>query len=71
MKQTAVEWLMEQISFKDENGFYIIDSLEDVDNLYKKAKEMEKEQIIDAFNSGQQEKANDIQEMKDLPIKKQ
>jgi hypothetical protein len=43
MKQTAVEWLFEKI----------IDSNHD-DDLYEileKAKEMEKEQIIDAYNT--------------------
>lgn len=45
-KQTAVEWLQEKllISLSDElkclNGFFVI------------AKEMEKEQIIDAINHG-------------------
>jgi lipopolysaccharide biosynthesis glycosyltransferase len=43
MKETAVEWLFEQISvcrdFTEEE-------------LLKKAKEMEKQQIEDAFNKG-------------------
>jgi N-acetyl-anhydromuramyl-L-alanine amidase AmpD len=41
MKQTAVEWLVEQ--YANEN--YGIE-------VYKQAKEMEKEQIIDAYNKG-------------------
>ena len=49
MKQTAVEWLIEQIK-KDSNlrlrGF-------DIDGVGKKAKEMEKEQIIEAVTYGQ------------------
>ena len=52
MKQTAVEWFMEQIGYKDSNGFYIIDSLEDVENVFEQAKEMEKENIIDSFGVG-------------------
>ena len=52
MKQTAVEWFMEQIASKDNDGFYIIDSLEDVANVFLQAKEMEKQQIIDAHNDG-------------------
>ncbi len=52
MKQTAVEWFMEQIASKDSNGFYIIDSLEDVKNVFEQAKKMEKEQIIDAYIDG-------------------
>lgn len=51
-QQTAVDWFMEQISYKDENGFFIIDTLEDVDSFYRKAKEMEKEQIIDSYIEG-------------------
>jgi hypothetical protein len=42
MKQTAVEWLVEQLS---ENG--IIHSCD-----IRKAKEMEKEQIINAWDNG-------------------
>jgi hypothetical protein len=51
MKQTAVEWFMEQIGEKQPNGLYVIDTLEDVKNVFTKAKEMEKQQIIDACNS--------------------
>jgi ribosomal protein L5 len=50
---TAVEWLVEEIK-KDPNlrlrGF-------DIDGIAEQAKEMEKQQIIDAFNLGQQEEA--------------
>ena len=49
MKQTAVEFLLEQIK-KDSNlrlrGF-------DIDGIGNKAKEMEKQQIIDAQENGQ------------------
>jgi hypothetical protein len=44
MKQTAVEWLVEQIC-----GDHTSEWQEQI----KQAKEMEKEQIIDAFNYGQ------------------
>jgi hypothetical protein len=47
-KQTAVEWFMEQIGEKQPNGLYVIDTLEDVVNVFAKAKEMERQQIIDA-----------------------
>jgi hypothetical protein len=47
-KQTAVEWFMEQIGEKQPNGLYVIDTLEDVVNVFTKAKEMEKEQIMEA-----------------------
>ena len=40
MKQTAVEWLVDELILE---GFYV------PKGIYDKAKEMEKEQIIDAF----------------------
>ena len=49
MKQTAVEWLVEEmilrLSIRIKNTF-------DGNDLLKQAKEMEKEQIIDAFDEG-------------------
>lgn len=42
MKQTAVEWLMEQLPTIDKYDPYY-------QNLFMQAKAMEKEQIIDAF----------------------
>ena len=47
-QKTAVEWFMEQIGEKQPNGLYVIDTLEDVQNVFQQAKEMEKEQIMDA-----------------------
>ena len=52
-KQTAVEWFMEQIGEKQPNGLYVIDTLEDVQNVFQQAKEMEKEQIMNAFSIGE------------------
>ncbi len=43
-KQTAVEWLIEQI------GWYNLELLSDLRFEIDEAKAMEKEQIIDAFN---------------------
>ena len=43
MKQTSVEWLVEQYT----QGNYSWE-------VYEQAKDMEKEQIIDAYNYGQQ-----------------
>jgi hypothetical protein len=42
-KQTAVEWLVEQI--KEQHPFWT--------NIFKQAKQMEKEQMIDAHIEGQ------------------
>lgn len=47
-KQTAVEWFMEQIGEKQPNGLYVIDTLEDVKNVFEQAKQMEEEQIMEA-----------------------
>jgi hypothetical protein len=46
MKQTAVEWLVEQLTPS------ISLQQKHIDNLKEKAKEMEKQQIIDAVNFG-------------------
>jgi len=42
MKQTAVEWLLEQLTISDFEGQQI---------AIKQAKEMEKQQIIDAYET--------------------
>lgn len=47
-KQTAVEWFMEQIGEKQPNGLYVIDTLEDVKNVFEQAKKIEEEQIMEA-----------------------
>ena len=44
MKQTAVEWLIEQLIPKDQH--------EGIIDIIEEAKEMEKEQIKDAYNFG-------------------
>jgi len=54
MKQTAVEWLLNKFQeiHKDYGGL----DLQWLER-FQQAKEMEKQQIIDAFNLGQQEEA--------------
>lgn len=57
MKQTAVEWLLKQIS----TSKYFYKLMEDIQsrstvaqsNIFDQAKEMEKKQIENAFNYGQ------------------
>ena len=52
MKQTAVEWLVEQM-FKQ--GYFDGNkplTFTNLDHLQKQAKEMEKEQIVDAWHNG-------------------
>ena len=46
MKQTAVEWLQEQL-----NKILIDNQIQQTLHLLEQAKEMEKQQIIDAWNS--------------------
>ena len=48
-KQTAVEWLIEEMILKLDVR---IENTFDGNNLLNQAKEMEKEQIIDAFGVG-------------------
>ena len=51
MKQTAVEWLQEQL--KKGINYNPLDSnsyLNEVEKVFKQAKEMEKEQIVDAVD---------------------
>ena len=43
MKQTAVEWLYDQLEF--DNSI----SMDDIEKIFKQAKAMEKEQIVDAI----------------------
>lgn len=55
-KQTAVEWLVEQIK-SDQNQKAL--SASEWMQVIEKAKEMEKEQIIDAHNEGFNDGYND------------
>lgn len=48
MKQTAVDWLIEMLYNKDTINDYLI-------RVFEQAKEMEKQQIIDAHFSAQME----------------
>jgi disulfide oxidoreductase YuzD len=48
-KETAVGWLVEKLNLKYGNDDFIIAFINEIE----KAKEMEKKQIIDAFENGQ------------------
>ena len=56
MKQTAVEWLiesLEKLEYNLEKGIISLDDyIINVKWVKEQAKEMEKEQIIDAFQTG-------------------
>ncbi len=62
---TAVEWLEKEIkeiiSYIEEDGMYAMKGAEErlfgECNIFYKAKKMERQQIIDAFNLGQQKEA--------------
>jgi GTP-dependent phosphoenolpyruvate carboxykinase len=51
MKYTAIEWLVEQLEGDDAMIARVI-GLKKYNEIYKKAKEMEKEQIKDAYGDG-------------------
>jgi hypothetical protein len=51
MKQTAVEWLIEKLTNK-QNGVFDGFPYLSVDEIYEQAKEMEKENIQIAFDDG-------------------
>ncbi len=48
MKQTAVEWLVNKLNNDFENNDFLISYANEI----SQAKEMEKQQIIDAFEQG-------------------
>ena len=50
IKQTAVEWLIEELNQKID--FIPMDKWDMIRDIVQQAKEMEKEQIIDACNYG-------------------
>jgi hypothetical protein len=50
VKQTAVEWLIEELNQKID--FIPMDKWDMIRDIVQQAKEMEKEQIIDACNYG-------------------
>jgi hypothetical protein len=47
MKQTAIEWLQEQLS-----KILIDNQIQQTKHLFEQAKEMGKQQIIDAYETG-------------------
>ncbi len=49
MKQTAVEWLEDCLTEQHPNGSFVWNTRADLEALFKQAKEMEKQQIIDAY----------------------
>ncbi len=66
-KQTAVDWLYEHLFPKQIDGFSE-DEWNKIDTAFAKAKEMEKEQIMEAYDSGLFDGTMDI--VKDRMYKK-
>jgi hypothetical protein len=60
MKQSSIEWLMEQMQDKQPNWLYVIDTREYVQKLWEQAKEMHKEEIVDANFYGQRLHAKSV-----------
>jgi hypothetical protein len=52
MKQTAVEWLVREFTYKTLGGVYTTDGIDDVTHLVEQAKAMEKQQIMNAVDYG-------------------
>ena len=50
MKQTAVEWVLDCLIEKHSDGSFVWNTRADLEALFKQAKEMEKQQIIDFAN---------------------
>ena len=50
MKQTAVEWLVKELNKMID--FIPMDKWDKIRDIVQQAKEMEKEQILDAFDTG-------------------
>ena len=50
-QQTAVDWLIEQMKQRESQGLTL--SMYELEMFAEQAKEMEKEQIMDAFNYAQ------------------
>jgi len=52
MKQTAVEWLEDCLTEQYPNGKFVWNTRADIEALFKRAKEMEKQQIMNANTAG-------------------
>jgi hypothetical protein len=58
-KMTAVEWLEDCLTEQHPNGSFVWNTRADLEALFKQAKEMEKQQIIDAHGN-QQKKSGGV-----------
>ncbi len=58
MKQTAVEWLVEQLGSNGHISTYESIKRDELQSIIEKAKEMEKEQITDSYIMGSYDMAD-------------
>ena len=54
MKQTAVEWVLDCLIEKHSDGSFVWNTRADLEALFERAKEMEKDQLECAWNSSDQ-----------------
>ncbi len=54
MKKTAVEWLYNELSKNNTSTDSVIEKINKGSSIWKQAKEMEKQQVDDAFEDGYQ-----------------
>jgi HEPN domain-containing protein len=52
MEQTAVEWLYNKLSKNNASTDSVIEKINKESSIWEQAKELEKEQIIDAYSNG-------------------
>ena len=52
MKQTAVEWLYNELSKNNTSIDSVIERIDKESSIWEQAKQMEKEQIVNAFEQG-------------------
>ena len=52
VKQTAVNWVIKKFAYQRTDGTWTTDGIDDVTNIVIETKEMEEEQIKDAYRSG-------------------
>ena len=57
-QQTAVDWQFDQLSSENLLGIFTHDQMTRVMEILEEAKEMEKEQILDAWDNGWHEHIN-------------
>lgn len=50
-KKTAIDWILTELSKNNLSNCSVMERIEKEESIWRKAKQMEKEQIINAFNN--------------------